>query len=116
MPLAQMVYHRGHLSADQIQQEVDEFFAELKTSQEFVAGITSNTLTTAELRQVIGTDPIKVKVGSSGLDPLSVSLIVMFAPAANRVAKDLWTTIMLPRIKRRWGDDAIGNEVKDPER
>jgi hypothetical protein len=53
-----------------------------------------------------------LRVGTSGVDPISTLLIITFAPAANRVLKDLWTTVLLPRIRRRWGDDAIGDESR----
>lgn len=48
---------------------------------------------------------IKLKKGAA-LDPVSVALIVAFAPVAAKVTKDLWE-LFLPRLKRRFGQDAI---------
>src|ERR1017187_10215175 len=103
-------YIRGRLSADQIEGEIARFWAELKVSSELedqldAAGVSSGALTDIDRR-----DMIAVRVDSSGADPASVLLVIAFAPAANRVLKDLWATVLLPRIRRRWGDDAMGDE------
>jgi hypothetical protein len=59
---------------------------------------------------------IRVSADSSGADPLSVILIVAFAPTANKILKDLWRTAILPRIRKRWGEDAIGSEKPGTEK
>jgi hypothetical protein len=56
-------------------------------------------------------DAVTVRVDGSGTDPTVVLLVIAFAPAGNRVLKDLWATAILPRIRRRWGEDAIGPAV-----
>lgn len=115
-PSEQFIYRRGYLSADQVRHEINDFWTELETSQELQAELRSNGLTSDELSRLSKTDAIAIQIGSSGIDPLSVSLIVMFAPAANRVLKDLWATVMLPRIRRRWGDDAIGDKIDNSQK
>jgi len=107
----ELTYTRGQLSAQQIEQEVALFWGELKASPELQAELAASGLETATLRDMESADAIRVRVDSSGVDPVSVSLIIMFAPTANRILKDVWTTALLPRIRRRWGDDAIGDET-----
>jgi hypothetical protein len=46
------------------------------------------------------------------VDPTTAVLLVSLAPSANRIIKDLWKKIVLPRIRERWGDDAIGEEKR----
>lgn len=103
----EFIYSRGQLSAEQIQQEIAKFWAELETSSTLQAELTSAGINPRLLGDSNPSDAITVRVGSSGVDPVSVSLIIVFAPTANRVAKDVWTTVLLPRIRRRWGDNAI---------
>jgi hypothetical protein len=105
-----LTYSRGVLSAEQIQSEITRFWRELETSPELEAELKASGFDPAVLYGIQGTDAITLRVGTSGADPISTLLIIAFAPAANRVLKDLWTTVLLPRIRRRWGDDAIGDE------
>jgi hypothetical protein len=51
-------------------------------------------------------DSIQVHEGAAGLDPATVALIVAFlAPPM----LDVWKHVFLPRIRRKWGDDVIGD-------
>ncbi len=105
-----LVYLRGELSAEQIQSEIARFWHELETSPELDAELKAEGFEPDGLRDLRETDAVTVRAGTSGVDPTSALLIITFAPAANRVLKDLWTTTLLPRIRRRWGDDAVGDE------
>lgn len=111
-----LTYARGMLSAEQIQSEITRFWHDLETSPELEAELAVSGFNREELGHIQVPDPISVRVGSSGADPISTLLIIAFAPAANRVLKDLWTTVLLPRIRRRWGDDAIGDEGHSQDR
>jgi hypothetical protein len=108
--LDELTYSRGQLSADQIQQEIAKFWTELEASSELQEQVAAAGISRDLLGDVDRSDAITVRVDSSGVDPISVALIVAFAPAANRALKDVWTTVLLPRIRRRWGDDAIGDQ------
>jgi len=108
--MTELLYGRGTRSADEVQREIDKFWAELDTSDELRkeladAGVDLDTVPVAE-RQ----DAIKVSVRGAGIDPASVSLIVAFAPVANAVLISLWTQVLLPRIRSRYGRDAIRDE------
>ena len=112
----ELTYARGELSAEQLQQEIARFWAELKESQELQEEVAAQGNNMATLRDIESATAIKVRLDSSGTDPASVVLIVALAPSANRALKDLWATILLPRIRRRWGDDAIGDESQPDRR
>jgi hypothetical protein len=105
-----LTYIRGMLSAEQIQSEITRFWRELETNPELETDLKASGFDPAILSHLKDKEAITLRVKTSGADPISALLIVAFAPTANRALKDLWTTILLPRIRRRWGDDAIGNE------
>lgn len=107
-----ITYSRGLLSAEQIQQEIANFWAELETSSELRAELASAGISDELLLSVNPSDAITVRVDSSGVDPVTVSLVIVFAPTANQALKDVWTTVVLPRIRRRWGDDAINDKSR----
>lgn len=116
MPVAdEIVYSRGELSIDQIEAEIAQFWQELdiSTSSMLDSELQAAGLDRAALANVDQRSAITVRPGTSGADPTVVLIIVSLAPSANRVVKDLWATVLLPRIRRRWGDDAIGEEKRD---
>ena len=107
-------YVRGTLSIGQIEAEINKFWHDLeKTDAEALeqelqtASLDRSMLDTAELEHAI-----TVRASASGADPTVVLVLITFAPSANRIVKDLWETAILPRIKRRWGEDAVGPEER----
>lgn len=106
-----LTYLSGRLSTGQIQEEVARFWAELRGSSELEGQLNAAGISSAALADFDRQGMITVSVDSSGADPASVLLVIAFAPAANRVLKDLWASVLLPRIRRRWGDDAVGDEI-----
>jgi hypothetical protein len=104
----EIVYSRGQLSAEQIEQEIGRFWAELDESSELQAELEAKGFESAALREIDPTRAIHVLEGSSGVDPLSVSIIIVFAPPASNTLRDVWSAVILPRIRRRWGADAVG--------
>jgi hypothetical protein len=106
------VYSRGTLSTEQIRDEINIFWHDLEISEDSAleAELQAAGFDRAMLANVDPESAITVQAGTSGADPISVLIIIAFAPTANRVMKDIWTTAVLPRIRRRWGEDAIGEE------
>lgn len=104
-------YEAGTLSAEELQTEINRVWRDMRTSGEVgaeiaAAGFDRETLTRTE------EIPITVYAEASGIDPSSVVLTVAFAPSASHVLKDLWAAVLLPRIRQRWGNDAIGTESR----
>jgi hypothetical protein len=94
-------------------QEVDRFWEEPESSKELQASLSNAGLDPQDLQQLDQRQLIKLYERGSGFDPGTVALVVAFAPLANKVGQDLWTRLLLPRIRRRWGVDAIGPEAED---
>jgi hypothetical protein len=111
----ELIYARGQLSAESLQQEIARFWADVPESPELQAEVAAAGLDYPAPDNALLAGQITVRPGSSGADPVTVALIVAFAPAANRMLKDVWATVILPRIKRRWGQDAVGGERPGPK-
>lgn len=107
----EFTYSKGELTVEQLQEEISGFWTELQNSPKLGAEVDAAGLDSRVLSSLGNADPIAVRLDSSGADPASVLLIIAFAPAGNRMLKDLWATVVLPRIRRRWGDDAIGDKI-----
>jgi hypothetical protein len=112
-----LVYARGELSADAIQSEIVKFWQVLDNQGSPVLDdeLRAAGLDRAALDGVDRESAIVVHPGSSGVDPSTVVLVVSIAPSVNHVIKDLWKKIVLPRIVRRWGDDAVGEEKRSED-
>lgn len=110
MQADELIYGRGELSVGQVQQEITQFWRELDKTPEILAKFDDLGIGARELDAIEKLDAISVRADSSGTDPTSVLIIIAFAPTGNRILKDIWTSTLLPRIRRRWGDDAIGEE------
>ena len=110
----EFVYARGGLSVDEIQDEIAQFWQILDTqvSPALDAQLSAAGLDRAAFEHVNRENAIIVRAGRSGVDPGTAVLLVSLAPSANRIIKDLWKKIVLPRIRERWGEDAIGKEKR----
>ncbi|MFZ0042557.1 MAG: hypothetical protein WAK93_14695 [Solirubrobacteraceae bacterium] len=110
----ELVYARGELSVDQVQAEIAQFWQALDNpgSSALEAELSAAGLDRAALASFDRENAISVRAATSGADPIAVVLLVTLAPSTNRIIKDLWATIVLPRIRQRWGDDAIGEEKR----
>jgi hypothetical protein len=113
----EFIYARGGLSVDQIQAEIAKFWWALDSSgspaveaELSAAGLDRTTLGSIDRKSAI-----TVRAGTSGADPTTAVLLVTIAPSTNLIIKDLWATVVLPRIRRRWGDDAIGEEKRSQD-
>jgi hypothetical protein len=76
------------------------------------AELSAAGLDRARLADVDRENAITVRAGTSGVDPTTAVLLVSLAPSANFVIKDAWKKVVLPYIKRRRGEDAIGEEKR----
>ena len=105
-------YARGELSVEQIQAEIARFWQGLDNpgSAELKAELSARGLDLTSLADVDAENAITVRADSSGVDPTTAVLIVSLAPSANHIIKSLWETAVLPYIRKRRGEDAIGEK------
>jgi hypothetical protein len=113
----EFVYARGELSVEQIESEIAQFWQILDKpgSPALEADLSAAGLDPATLASVNRENAIIVRAGTSGVDPTTAVLLVTLAPSANLIIKDLWKKIVLPRIRKRWGEDAIGEEKRSQD-
>jgi len=55
---------------------------------------------------------ITVTQEGEGFDPVTTAIIVAFAPVAAEMVRDLWRNVLLPRLRKHKGQDALGDEKK----
>jgi hypothetical protein len=112
--MTQLMYARGTRSADEIQREVDKFWGELADDEQLRTEVAAAGIDAPAVLELKGPDAIRVGVRGAGLEPTAVALVIAFAPVANEVLISLWKQVLLPRIRSRYGRDAIRDE-KPPE-
>lgn len=112
-----LVYARGELSVEEIRAQIAEFWHIIDNSgsSDLDADLSAAGLDRGMLAGVSRQDGIAVEAGNSGVDPITAVVLVTLAPSANVIIKDLWRKIVLPRIQKRWGDDAIGEEKRSKD-
>ncbi len=110
----EFTYARGELSVDQLQAEIAEFWQALDNlgTSDLEAELSAAGLDRTALVGFDRESAITVRAVTSGVDTTTAVLLVSLAPSANLIIKDLWEEVVLPRIKRRRGDDAIGEEKR----
>jgi hypothetical protein len=107
---ADLSYARGMLSVEQLRSEVSNFWHELEYNSDLRFELSEHGIDCDTFIDIATSRRIMISVGRSGVDPTETILIVAFAPTANRILKDIWGTVLLPRLRRRWGEDAVGKE------
>ena len=111
----ELVYARGELSVDRLKAEIARFWQEFHdpaSSSAVDSELEAVGIDRAALANVDPRNAITIEASRSGADPTIVLVAVALAPSANRIVKDLWATVLLPRIRRSWGADAIGQEER----
>jgi hypothetical protein len=87
-------YQTGLLSVTELNEAIEQLWAEARASGEL-----------ADQEEV---PPITARSAEAGFEPFTVAIVV-----TGYVAKDVWKEIILPRLKDRWGPEAIGHEVEE---
>ncbi len=50
---------------------------------------------------------IRIEPDSAGIAPGVIELSLIFAPVIAQIVQDIWTHLILPDLKRRYGEDSI---------
>ena len=108
----ELAYARGTSSREDIQDEIDSFLGSLADNDELRREVRDADIDISELPGVDRRNAIVVSAGASGFDPTSEALVVTIASVANATLVSLWERVLLPRIRRRYGGDAVGPEMR----
>jgi hypothetical protein len=104
---ATLRFKGGSASADRIQKVADEAVAELRhqhseaSKRARAAGLDASELDGAE---------VSVCEEEQDVDPGTTILITIAINAGSNVAIKLWNDVIWPRVQKRIGDDALGDE------
>jgi hypothetical protein len=108
--MTELRYSRGTRSVDEVQRDVDEFWTEFANGEELRKEVENAGIDVAMLDGVDREGAIRISARGAGIASERVAIIVAFAPIINTALISLWTEVLLPRIRRRYGRDAIREE------
>ena len=99
------------LDSDQIEQESLQLLDALKSDPRLreeasQAGIDLSQFDLS-VAQASDESLIKVEAEAAGVAPGVIEIVLIFAPVAATIMQDCWTHLILPRLKRKYGVDAI---------
>ena len=94
-----LIYEAGTLTVEELETEIRRELKGADSDPELAGRLAKLSVPPENL--------IEVRPSGAGFEPGTVMLIV-----AGIVARDLWQQVILPRIKQRWGADAVGDEIR----
>jgi hypothetical protein len=100
-------YSGGSISDGDLRDEISKLWRELQTDSSLRRQAEARNIDLAALAGLSSEEAIQVKTEGMGFDPATTALIVAFAPVAAKVVRDLWDNVLLPRIRRDKGADAL---------
>jgi hypothetical protein len=105
-------FRRGAVGAEPINDVAQEVLAELAMpGSEAIRAADRAGIDSAWLA---GTR-VEVAEGEQGVEPILTTIVVSIAATAgSKVVESIWTDVLLPRIRRRLGADALGPRMPDP--
>jgi hypothetical protein len=112
--MTDLVYARGTRSVDELREDVDKFWRDFDTDGPARSEVTGAGVDVEALDGVDRKTAIEIRARGAGIDPSTVAIVIAFAPTANAVLTSLWHAVLLPRIRARYGRDAI-REERPPE-
>jgi hypothetical protein len=93
-PVVELRFAYGAASAAELQAVIDEVLAE-----DPVAGLRSGDIT--------------VREEGHGVEPITTAIVVGFLlKGGAKVASDVWSDVLWPRLKKRIGTDAVGEQLE----
>jgi hypothetical protein len=108
----QIRYGYKNINLSELEAKLDELWVQLQQESALATEATKQGISLGELRGKKRNEVIEVRKEGEGFDPATTALIVAFSPLVAKVAKDLWTNILLPRILKAKGKDALTPKEK----
>ena len=102
----QIRYSYKEIDQKQLETELDTLWEQLK-DEDFAAEVRAEGIDLTSLASYSRDQVITVTKEGHGFDPVATALVVAFSPVLARVAKDLWTKILLPRILQKKGKNTL---------
>ena len=104
----ELSFARGRADAEALQEVIDETLAALRGSDDEV--LKQLKAAGFELRQIASVD-VSVREDAQGANAVVTGIIVAVAGGISKdAAVAFWNRVLWPRIRRRLGSDAVGEE------
>jgi len=94
-------------SVDDLSTELDRLWQELKKESKLRAQAEAAGIDLKALQTMGRGQAITARREGEGLDPATSAVVIAFAPVVAKIVADLWTHVLLPRIRQARGADAI---------
>jgi hypothetical protein len=104
--MTEIKYAAGEATPVEVQAQVEAFFDELRSDDKLRDEVAAAGVDPDELARG-GPDAFTVRPESEGMDPVITPIIVGIGI---HIGTKAWDEVILPWIKRRRGEDAIGDE------
>jgi hypothetical protein len=103
------------LKLSDLNEMLDRVWLELSKDDGLRRQLTTRGVPLDALRSVDRNQTIQVERHGAGADPLTTTIAITFLPVAAKLTEkillDLWDNIILPRIKTKLGEGAIGLKI-----
>jgi hypothetical protein len=103
-------YEYGTVSVEKLRSEIETFWQELPNSAELRQEVSEAGIEPAQVQELDPVTDIEITKEGEGFDPVTVTIVVAFAPAGVHILNSLWDEVIVPWIRRRGGGGAIGRE------
>jgi len=100
-------YDLKGITVDRFKDLIRDVWKESKESGEIKKIAEEKGLNYSEIEPLEANDVLEIKQEGVGLDPALTAIIVSFAPVLAEIAEDIWKYVLLPKIKRKEGDDVL---------
>ncbi|MEK6336953.1 MAG: hypothetical protein AABM67_18675 [Acidobacteriota bacterium] len=110
MSTEQQEYVLEGVSVTEVTEEIEKVWGQLQQpNSEFAKLAVEKGVNADELESLrkYSLEEVLVLKKGGGFDPVTVALIVAFAPVAAKITKDVWDNFILGRLQRRFGKNAI---------
>ena len=114
-PIMKYQIHSDSLDSAKLERESQQLLARLKTDPQLrkeaaAAGIDLSAFD-SQVAPRADEALIRVEAESAGVAPGVIEIIIIFAtplaPVVADIVRDCWTQLILPRLKKKYGQDAI---------
>jgi hypothetical protein len=100
-------YSYKKIDQAQLESKLDEFWEGLQQYLDLAAEARAEGIDLDALHGKSRKEAITVKKEGDGFEPATTALIIAFAPVVAKVTRDVWEKLLLPRILREKGQDAL---------
>lgn len=100
-------YEGTVVSIDELRKAADEIWSEARYSDEIKRIVKKHGKDPELVSGTAREDLITIRREGAGLSAEVTAIIVAFAPVAAGIAKDIWVHFILPRLKKKFGEDAL---------